>query len=485
MLALGIDVGTQGARALVCDEQGNVVTEAEHPFSIATSSKLPPGWFEQDPNDWWTATIRTVHAVVQQARKQGRDPSEVAGISVTSTSGTVVAVDDRGDALGGAIMYNDRRSEVEGKEVNQVGAALADKLGYQFASSFGLPKLLWRKRHDAARFSAARYFLSPTDFIIGKLTGVFQITDFTNALKTGYDLLEQRWPEFIEAKLGVPISKLPRVVAPATLIGRLTRDVSQQCGLPEKTPVLAGMTDGCASQLATGAVGLGQWNSTLGTTLVIKGVTRDLIRDPAGRVYCHRHPDGYWLPGGASNTGGECIARTFDNSKLGSLGTQAAKLTPTNVIAYPLMKPGERFPFASPRAEGFLVGNAPDDATLYTAYLEGVGYLERLSYDVLKTLGAEVGDEIHAAGGATKAETWLQIRADILQKTLLVPATSGGAMGAAILAAGGTIYKGMGPAAEAMVHIAKRVQPRAGFQAGYDDRYLRFRTELRRRGYFQ
>jgi sugar (pentulose or hexulose) kinase len=245
------------------------------------------------------------------------------------------------------------------------------------------------------------------------------------------------------------------------------------------------MTDGCASQVATGAVGLNQWNSTLGTTLVIKGVTRDLIRDPQGRVYCHRHPDGYWQPGGASNTGGECIARKFDTANLDALGEQARKLTPTNIIAYPLMRTGERFPFANPAAEGFFLGDARDEATLYTACLEGVGYVERLAYDVLKGLGAEMTDEICVAGGANKAAAWLQIRADILQKTLLVPAHSGAAMGAAIIAAGGTIYQGIVPAARAMVRIVKRVEPRRELQSAYEERYNRFRVELQKRGYLE
>jgi len=481
MLVLGIDVGTQGARALACDAAGNVLAEAEQPFPLTTNPKLPEGWFEQDPEDWWNATEQVLRAVVCQLGDKKLDPVAIQGISVTSTSGTVCAVRKDGRPLGLAIMYNDRRAETEAEEINRVGADLARKLGYRFAASFALPKILWLQRHEPKRFYNAAHFISPTDFILGRLTGGYAETDYTNALKTGYDLIEKRWPEFVGRDLQIPEGQLPRVVPPGTWIGSLARN--GETGLPGGVKVLAGMTDGCASQVATGAVGLNQWNSTLGTTLVIKGVTREIIRDPSGRVYCHRHPDGYWLPGGASNTGGECIARTFEPTKLDSLGSTALRLAPTNVIAYPLVKTGERFPFAHPKAEGFLIGDAIDEATLFTAYLEGVGYVERLAYHVLENFGAEVSNEIHVAGGANKAAAWLQIRADVLQKTLLVPTHSGAAMGAAIIAAGGTIHKGIVPAARAMVRIVTRVEPRRERKAAYDERYNRFCTELRGRGY--
>lgn len=382
-------------------------------------------------------------------------------------------------------MYNDGRAIAEAEEVNGAGAALTEKLGYRFSASFALPKLLWLLRHDPNRFNAARYFLSPTDFIIGRLTETFGITDYSNALKTGYDLIQERWPDFIEAQLGMSHERLPKVVTPGTVVGVVSSKAAEETGLVAGTPVLAGMTDGCASQVSTGAVAPGQWNSTLGTTLVIKGVTCELLRDPAGRVYCHRHPDGYWLPGGASNTGGEGISRRFGAAQLDALNAQASALAPTDLIVYPLARQGERLPFLKPQARGFVLGEAADEATLYTAYLEGVSYVERLAYEVLESLGAGIGDEIYVAGGTTSSAAWLQIRADILDKALLVPATSSGAMGAAIVAAGGTLYDGIVPAAQAMVRIVRRVEPRPELKAPYDKRYARFCAACREKGYIE
>jgi sugar (pentulose or hexulose) kinase len=484
---IGIDIGTQGARVVACDVHGEIAAHAEAGFPPTQSNQ--EGWAEQEPAAWWTAAVDCLQRVTAAIS------GEVGGVAVTSTSGTVCLLDEAGEPLRSAIMYNDPRAGAEAAEVDRAGAALADKLGYRFAASFALPRLVWLRRHEPALFTRARYLASPTDFIVGWLCGAYGITDYSNALKTGYDLIEDRWPAFIEAELSIPTARLPKVVAPGAHIGTVTARTAAETGLPKGTPVLAGMTDGCASQVSTGAVGPGQWNSTLGTTLVIKGVTRELLRDPEGRVYCHRHPDGYWLPGGASNTGGECIARRFDARQLDALNAAALRCAPTGLLVYPLARTGERFPFARPHAEGFalhLAGSAPLSAgpdqtpaveEYYTAHLEGVGYVERLAYDVLAGLGGEIGHEIYVAGGANHSEAWLQLRADILQKTLLVPDAGGGAKGAAILAAAGTVYDGIMAAAAAMVRIERRIEPRPALAAAYDERYAAFCAACRERGY--
>ena len=96
---------------------------------------------------------------------------------------------------------------------------------------------------------------------------------------------------------------------------------------------------------------------------------------------------------------------------------------------------GERFPFVNPQAEAFFIGDAQDERTRYAAAMEGVGYVERLCYDMLEGLGCEVGEELFTAGGACRSEEWLRVRASILQKTLKVPANIDAAMGSAMLAA--------------------------------------------------
>ncbi len=485
MIVLGIDVGTQGARVVACEAGGLVRAQVEEPFPPGRGGQLPPRWAEQEPEGWWSAVAICLRRVLAALGDQKISAEAIEAIAVTSTSGTVLPVDSAGQPLRPALMYNDGRAQAEADAVQAAGQAQAAALGYRFSPSFALSKIFWLSRHEPALFEATHRFSHAADFIVGRLTGQYGVTDFSNALKTGYDLGRYRWPVFIEADLAIPLEKLPKVVRPGSLIAETSAACAESTGLPVGIPVLAGMTDGCTSQISTGAVAPGDWNSTLGTTLVIKGVTETLLTDPRGRIYSHRHPDGYWLPGGASNTGGEAIAHRFPPEKWADLNRRALEVAPTETLIYPLVRRGERFPFARPEAEGFSLNPPPDEATRYTAHLEGVGYVERLAYDLLAGLGAGIGGLIYSAGGATRSRAWSQLRADILGRTLARPEVTGGAMGAAILAAAGCWYNGLIPAARSMVRLVEQVTPRPGLAAAYEARYQRFREACRERGYIE
>lgn len=484
MLVIGIDVGTQGARVVACDPQGVVQAQAAEPFPLTPTQQLPPRWAEQDPEMWWTAVTTCLRRLVAELRQQGHPVEAIRALAVTSTSGTILPIAAGGQPLRPAMMYNDSRAQVEAEEIQAAGSDLAAALGYRFNASFALAKILWLRRHEPRLFEAAHRFIHAADFIVGRLTGEYGLTNFSDALKTGYNLLQNSWPAFIERELGLPLNRLPSVVQPGTPIAPISPAGAAATGLPAHIPVLAGMTDGCTSQISTGAVAPGGWNSTLGTTLVIKGVTERLLLDPQGRIYSHRHPDGYWLPGGASNTGGEAIALRFPQEQWNNFNAQVLSLAPTETIIYPLARLGERFPFARPNAEGFTLGEQPgDEVALYVAHLEGVGYVERLAYEVLAHLGAEIGETIYNAGGATGSQAWSQLRADILNRTLVRPELTGGAMGAAILAAAGTWYEGLIPAARAMVRLVEQIEPRPAQVRIYEARYQQFREACAARGY--
>ncbi len=501
---LGLDIGTQGARALVyiaptrAGKAGNIV-RVDQPFPSGTvPPNLPSGYAEQAPAGWWQAAVTCLRQVTAQV------PSEtIQALSVTSTSGTLCLLDADGEPLLPALMYNDARAGEEAAEVQAAGSDLSVRLGYRFNSSFALVKLLWLARHRPDLVDRARYITHAADFLVGRLSGVYDVTDYSNALKTGYDvslrqeqtLADRQWPDFISKKLNLPADKLPRVIPPGEVIGAVNTQAADVTGLQPGTLVVAGMTDGCTAQFSSGAVSPGDWNSTLGTTLVVKGVTSSLLTDPAGRIYSHRHPDGYWLPGGASNVGGEILATRFPDADLAALDERAAKLSPTESIAYPLTRRGERFPFVQPDAEGFILpftsepgnitaGQPIEPEMLYTAYLEGVAYLERLAYETLEELGATVGDVLRVAGGGARSNVWLQIRADVLNRELQRPVETSAAMGAAILAASRT-YGGVIPAARIMVQAECSIQPRPALVEQYNERYQRFRAACTERGYLK
>ncbi len=482
---IGIDLGTQGVRMLAVDPIGKIIASASISMAIETEA-LPNGWVEQDATVWWDATAACLRRLMA-ALPPG---VSVAGISIDSTSGTVVPLTADHQPAAVAVMYNDSRSTDYVAPVRRAAVELEQKLGYAFSASFALPKIVWlmHERPDVT-VRTARY-VHAADFIVGKLTGVFDVTDFSNALKTGYDLINDQWPAFVTDALGIPLDHLPTVVAPGQIIGHVTPQAAGETSLASGIPVMAGATDGTAAQIASGAVEPGSWNSSLGTTLVIKGITKDLFIDPQRRIYSHRHPDGWWMPGGASNTGCEWIVRDHAGLDPSQLDAQAASHVPTQLVRYPLARTGERFPFLNAQATGFTVGDTADTSDIppiirYAAGLEGTALVERLAYDVLRDIGAPVGNRIHATGGGSKSRLWLRIRASMLNRQFVRPHSSETAMGAALLAATGVWFHSLSEAAQAMVQSSISVDPDKNLVGLYDHKYGVFCEQLRLRGYLQ
>jgi sugar (pentulose or hexulose) kinase len=245
--------------------------------------------------------------------------------------------------------------------------------------------------------------------------------------------------------------------------------------------VIVGMTDGCASQIASGAVKPGDWNTTIGTTLVVKGVTKSKVVDPLGRVYSHRHPQGYWMPGGASNTGADWISWDF-RSDLGEWNVAAERLIPTGKIAWPLLQEGERYPILVPQAQAIIPSNVSREE-LYTANLEGVAFVERLAYEILEELSGEKVSSVYTAGGGSNSEVWLRIRASVLNVPVYKCKESSGALGAAIMAAATTYYKGLDEAVDRMTVKEREVFPETYLVEKYEAQYQKFKEVLRGLGY--
>lgn len=344
--------------------------------------------------------------------------------------------------------------------------------------SWALPKLLWLLRHTNVRRDAR--LAHQNDFLNARLAGRLLATDSSHSLKTGYDLIREQWPEAVLDSLQVPFSLMPQVVAPGTRIGEVGSMTATQTGVPIGVPIFSGMTDGCAAQIASGATEVGSWNTVIGTTLVVKGVTRDLLYDSTGIVYSHRSIDGCWLPGGASSTGASTIASQFNNADLDRLNHAVLGRRPSPIVVYPLASKGERFPFAAPEAVGFVLGNAASTEERYASVLQGIAMVERLSFDLLKQLGAPLGGRLTVSGGAVKSEALNQIRANVLGRELSIPEITEGAFGMAVLAA--AAQSSLTEATDRMVRIRRAISPQRSITE-YAAQYTTFIDELHSRGW--
>jgi sugar (pentulose or hexulose) kinase len=470
----GIDLGTSAVRALLCTLDGAVVSAASADF---TPTRTDGPRREQDADEWWRATCAALRAALARI-----EPARVRAVAVDATSGTIVMVNRRLEPLGPGLMYNDGRAAGYGERINAVAGDFLARHGYRFKDDFALAKLLWLRDCDPA-FPASFKILHQADFINARLAGAVTATDWSTALKTGCDLHRVVWPDFIGNRLALPLDMLPdRIVAPGAPLGTVCAAAAAATGLRAGTPLVAGASDGTASLLASGARLPGDFNTSLGSTIILKGIAAELLRDPAGAIYCHRHPAGHWLPGGASNVGCAALNREFApdpaarGAALAELDRQADAFLPSPILAYPLGDIAEeRFPFKKSGIAAWLVGDGSREAR-YAGFLQAIAFVERWCYEKIEALGAPVRQVI-GTGGGSKSAVWRQLRADVLRKPLLLPEQTETAFGAALLAAG-SLCGGVAAAAGSMVRFTEQLDPGS---PRFEDQYRGFRAECSRR----
>ncbi|WP_138735009.1 xylulokinase, partial [Modestobacter excelsi] len=430
-----------------------------------------PGELEQRPAH--VAVVRT--AVRQLAAELGARAAAVRALSVTATSGSVLAADAAGTPTGPVLLYADQRGAAQAARISAV-------TGQRVAAAGTLARLAWLAEQRPA---ADLRLLHVPDVVVADLTGRL-VTDTSHALKTGIAPASARWPAELLAAAGVPAGALPPLVHPGTVVGTLRADAAADLGLPPQVQVVAGMTDGCTAQVAAGAVAAGQSTGVLGTTLVLKGVAATEVTGFDGAVYSHLGPDGLWWPGGASNCGAGILDRPADlgTADLTTADAAAAGHGPSPLTAYPLAGTGERFPFARPDATRFLLGGtggvSPVDR--HRAWLDGVAYVERLGLERLAALGVASADH-RVVGGGTRSRVWTTIRASVLGRPVTRPAQPASAFGAALLAAAAWTGSTLAATTGRAVRPAEVVDPDPAQVDALEEGYQRLLAELCRRGW--
>ena len=364
-LVVGIDVGTSGVRCVAMDSSGSVRAQSSVKMSDHRAD-------ERAPATWWRVTETSLDGLLA-----GIDAKSVRAIAVDGTSGTVLPVDATGAPLANALMYSD---PVMNDRILASISSNAPASSAARGATSGLAKALFFSNLEG--FSRA---LHQADWIAGKLSGCFDLSDANNCLKTGYDPVTQQWPDWISAT-GMDLNRLPNVVPPGSLFGKISVDVAKRFGLSSESIVVAGTTDGCASFLATGASDIGDGVSALGSSLTLKVLSDKPISAPQFGIYSHRIGD-KWLAGGASNTGGKVLAKHFSVRQIIELSKRINPETDTGLNYYPLVSQGERFPIADPAMNPKMLPRPSDDAEYLKAIFEGIAMIEALGYRHLVELG--------------------------------------------------------------------------------------------------
>lgn len=419
-LYLGIDIGTSGCCAVVIDRNGRLVHQAQAPIPVPIAHN---GQVTQDPNVWW----KSLTVCLQQLGKLV-DLAQVRAIAVDATSGTLLLCDAQGTPLAPALMYNDTRAQAEAATI----AEIAERHSGAHGASSALAKLLWL--HNKGLDKKAAHCLHQADWVVGKLCGLWGVSDYHNALKLGYDAEGLRWPAWLK-KFPLNTELLPRVQAPAAPVATVTSEVAAAFGFRLDTQVLSGTTDGVAAFLAAGALHPGQAVTSLGSTLVLKLMSDKPVFSPEHGVYSHRLGS-RWLVGGASNTGGAALLQYFKLEQIKDMTALLDPDKPTGLEYYPLAGVGERFPIYDLEMTAVLEPLPGDSVTFFQGMLEGIARVEAQGYRLLAKLGAPTVKEVFTTGGGSENAAWQRIRQRLLGVEMRKPRSRLAAYGTALLAAG-------------------------------------------------
>jgi len=436
---LGIDVSTTGVKALLVDQDGQVIGSANTEQPLYTPQPL---WSEQDPADWWNGAVHSIREVLSASGVRGE---EVAGIGLTGQMHGLTLLDEAGEVLRPAILWNDQRTAAQCDEIRaRLGKAhLIQLTGNDALTGFTAPKILWVQENEPEVYRRVRHILLPKDYVRYRLTGGFAIDRADAAGTILLDIKARDWSTEMLDALGIPLAWLPKTFEGPEITGEVTAEAARLTGLKPGTPVAAGGGDQAAQAVGVGAVSPGIVALTLGTSGVVFATTGQAFIEPEGRLhaFCHSVPGRWHLMGVMLSAAGSLrwYRDTFaPGMNYDDLLAPAADVGAGSegLLFLPYLS-GERTPHPDPLARGAFAGLTVRHAMphLTRAVLEGVAFGLRDSFELIKAAGLSGISQVRVSGGGARSLLWRQILADVFDAELVtVNTTEGAAYGAALLA---------------------------------------------------
>ncbi len=479
---LGIDVSTTAVKALLVDTRGQVPASA----SIEQDFQVPkPLWAEQDPHLWWRNTVLGVRRVLQDHGVQGGD---IAAVGLTGQMHGLVLLDERGNVLRPAILWNDQRTGEECEEITKlVGFQnLLAITGNKALTGFTAPKILWVRRHEPQVYARIAHILLPKDYVRYRLTGEFAVDKADGAGMLLFDLKRRDWSDEVLDKLQIPRMWLPKTFEGTEITGTITQQVAEETGLRSGTPVVGGGGDQAAQAVGVGAVEPGIVALTLGTSGVVFASTSEPVIEAQGRLhaFCHAIPQTWHLMGVMLSAAGslkwyrDTFASNWGYDDLLEPARQIAAGS-EGLLFLPYLT-GERTPHPDPLARAAFVGITirHTQAHMTRAVLEGVAFGLRDSMELMRQAGLAEIRQVRVSGGGARSALWRQILADVMDTEMVtVNTVEGAAYGAALLAGVGIgCWDSVQSCCQTVVHPVERVTPQLDQVRVYQRLYEEYRT---------
>jgi xylulokinase len=471
---LAVDVGTTAIRAGVFTLDGEQLALARED---TPTTHLDGGLAEHDAEELWAAVARVIRATVETVGGS----TSVEAVAVASVGEAGVPLDAKGEALRPFIAWYDPRAGTQAEELTRALGlpALYRISGHVPDAHFAVCKLMWLRDNEPAVFRQMRSWLSVADLVVQRLSGIEATVPSLASRTLLFDQAGSAWSETIAAAAGIDVATLPRVAQSGEAVGGVTPAASRATGLAVGTPVAGAGHDHLCSALAARAGSKRAVDSSGSAEVVVVPIDAYLAATPeeAGSIACYADVvPGGWVRSARCGLSGALVewarAELFAGAPLDEMFAEAAaRSEPSGILVYPTFGRAINPTFDPAAALGAMVGLSTSHVRgdLLRGILEGLCFALRANLDWLGVDGP-----LRVAGGATRSDLWMQLKADITGREVetaeLEEATLRGAAVLAGVAAGCYADACMGAAAAIRID-PRRTSPGGDAQHAYDTIY--------------
>ena len=464
---LAIDVGTTALKAVLFTSDGIQKASAIQEYEL---EKPSINIVEVAAELYWEALVNAIDKILKNSFI---DPEQIVSVGVTSQGETLILLDSNGEPLRKAIVWLDNRAVAEAKEINKkftLDQVYRITGQHEIVPCWTASKILWIRNNELEVFSKVAKFLMVEDYLIYRLTGKFATDHALNPSTLYYDIKNLCWWKEMVKFLEITPKQLPKLLYSGEVVGEITAKI----GLSTKTRVTVAPIDQIAGAVGAGNIASGMITETTGSALAICATLDRLEYDTQKQVgiYLHAQKGTYallpWHP-----TAG-MVYRWFRDELGGGksykeLDEQAAQIPPgsDDLTVLPSFSKGGAF-------IGLTL--AHKQAHIVRAIFESVAFMLRDNLELLENMGVKI-KEVHSLGGASYSKLWTQIKADVLQKNIiLMDSDETTCLGVAVLSSvGAGIYKDIEKAKNKMVRIKKIVKPNQKHASIYNKSFKKYK----------
>jgi Sugar (pentulose and hexulose) kinases len=481
----GIDIGTTGCKCTIYDQKGNLISEAYREYNATITEKQ----HLLDAHLVWENT----KAVLTEATKK---TLKIEAIGVTSFGEAAILLDKNGIPLAPAMLYTDPRGDAQcNKLIEHFGKDyLAESTGVNPSPMYSISKLMWLKEQREELFHKCESICLFEDYIVYMLSGIRQI-DYSLASRTmAFDINSLQWNEEILEYAGIDKKLFSTAVPIGSKAGNIRKELVIELGINEDAIIVSGCHDQIAAAIGTGAYKMGMAVDGTGTVECITPVFDSNIERKKlyeGSYAIVPFLDNNYVTYAFSFTGGALLKWYRDElafmeaeaaSKLGEnayefFNEQVDYSKPSGLLVLPHFA-GAATPYMDNESKGAIIGLTSNTkkSDIYQALMEGVTYEMYINIEKLSDAGINI-DKIRATGGGASSSLWLQMKADILNKTVIsLGAAQSGTLGCIMLAGLACgIYKSMEEAEKIFIKERQTYYPNSQKHEEYKRIYKKYK----------